>query len=98
MTADEERADFKKSLTDIMIKCQRRTMDLGHLKKHCVTMCIPECTPMGAAARFFHSMVQMYRDSHFPEECALLFDPDSIGIEYDGVYQCLKVGIIIYEG
>ncbi len=97
--ADQERADFKKALFDILIRYHSQTMDMGCQRgRHAVTMCIPECTLMKDAATFFYSMICMYRTSNFPKDRVMLFDADSIKIWYDEIYQCLKVGIIIYEG
>ena len=96
--ADQERADFKKYLFDILIRHHSQTIEMGQPNSHVVTMCIPECTTTEEAASFFYSMICKYRASHFPEDKILMFTPESIMIGYDGVYQCLQVGIMIYEG
>ncbi len=98
MSAEQERADFKTALFDILIKYHSQTMDIGQGKGHSVSVCMPECTPMKDAASFFYSMILRYRAAHFTKDSVLMFTGDSINIGYDGVYQCLQAGVMVYEG
>lgn len=82
--------DFKSHLLEIL----ERYMSVGDSDiTRSFTMAIPECTPMDQAATFFFSMIRMYAKDNKD----LRYKPDSIAISYDGVYQCLRMGIILCE-
>ncbi len=96
MSADQERADFKSALVEILERYMKPT-DLEQ-PGHCVSCDIPEGTSMDDAARFFFSMLNKFVATHFSEDSSVLYNDASIMIGYDGVYQCLSMGIVIYEG
>lgn len=95
--AEQERADFKVALLETLDKYMTRVDDTDTGIKHVVTYCFPEQLSMKESASFFFRMICRHRDMHGLDSETVLFDPDSIVIGYDIIYQCLSAGIMIYE-
>ncbi len=90
--------DFKLSLIDRLDGyCMKPVVDTNETA-HTLSFNIPGRTSMEAAARFFSNMICKYTGKYFLHDSPVFYNDASIGIGYDAEYQCLVMGIEIYEG